>query len=183
MLACIGTAQAYQIDYTFVEAVFSQVEIDGVDDGDGWFIGGSYGFGTNWLAFAEYSTASFDAGPGTDVDFDQLTLGVGGHCPMTTNVDFVGKLGFVDLSAEVRTPFGNASADDTGILLSAGVRALVMPRVELSGALEYIDVGDGDDTGIKLQGLYQFTDLFALGAALGFGDNTDQYGIFGRVAF
>ena len=69
VLAALGSAQADDLDYTYVEAGFSQVDIDGVnEDGDALFIGGSYGIGENWLAFGEYSTAEFDAGAGASDD-------------------------------------------------------------------------------------------------------------------
>jgi Outer membrane protein beta-barrel domain len=181
-LAGIATAQADELDYTYVEAGFGRVEIDNVDTGDGLFLGGSLGFGTNWLAFGEYSTSSFDVG-GTNVDFNQIVLGLGGHFPIADSVDFVGKVGYVDASADVGTPFGTVSVDDNGYLLSGGVRALVAQSFELAASVDYVDYGDSDDTGINLWGLYRFNELFSLGARAGFADNTDEYGVFGRLTF
>lgn len=184
VFAGMAAATADDLDYTYVEAGYGQVEIDGLDeDGDALFIGGSFGFGENWMVFGEYSTSEFDAGGGAEVDFDQLVLGLGGHFPIATSVDFVGKLGYVDVSADVSTPFGSASVDDSGYLLSGGVRALVAQRFELAGALEYVDIGDSDDTGISLSGLYHFTDLFSLGARFATSDDADEIGVFARLTF
>ena len=184
ILATCAAAQADELDYTYVEAGFGQVDIDGLDeDGDALFVGGSYGFGTNWLVFGEYSTAEFDAGAGAEVDFDQFVVGFGAHFPIAPRVDFVGKLGYVDVGADVSTPFGSASADESGYLLSGGVRSLFGQRFELEGAIEYVDIGDEDDTGISLSGLYRFTDLFSLGVRLATSDDSDEYGLFARFTF
>jgi len=181
-LAGVSAVEAADLNYTFVQGGFSQVEVDGADDGDGLFLEGSLGFGTNWLAFAEYSTAEFDAGA-ADVDFDQFIVGLGGHFPLGADMDFVGKIGYLDVSAEVNTPFGRVSADDTGYMLSGGVRGVVLERIELEGLLEYFDIGDEDDTGIALSALYRFTDLFSLGAKIATADNTDEIGVLARLSF
>jgi hypothetical protein len=185
ILAAVASAQADELDYTYLEAGFGQVDIDGLDeDGDALFVGGSYGFGTNWLVFGEYSTAEFDAGAGAEVDFDQFVIGFGAHFPIANAVDFVGRIGYVDASADVSAPFlGTVSVDDSGYALSGGLRALVAQRFELEGSIDYVDFGDSDDTGISLSGLYRFTDLFSLGARLASSDDSDEYGLFARFTF
>lgn len=184
VLAALGSAQADELDYTYVEAGFGQVEIDGVDEeGDALFLGGSYGIGDTWLLFGEYSTAEFDVGGGAEVDFDQFVVGMGAHFPIATSVDFVGKIGYVDWSADVSTPVGSASIDDTGYMLSGGVRALLGQSFELAGSIDYVDIGDSDDTGITLLGRYRLTDLFSFGALITTSDDMDEYGLFARLSF
>jgi hypothetical protein len=182
-LAGIASAQADDLSYSYAEGGFGQVDIDGIDEGDGYFIGGSLGFGTNWLGFVEYDTAEFDES-GVEADVDELQLGFGGHFPMNDTVDFVGKIAYVDQSVEVSVPgFGSASADENGYMLSAGMRGRALGRLDLTGAIEYVDVGDGDDTGLALHGLYEFTNMFSLGARAGFSDDVNEYGLFARFTF
>lgn len=183
-VAGMATAQADDLSYSYAEGGFGVVDFDALsEDGDGYFLGGSIGFGTNWLGFAEYSVASFDEA-GVDVDIDEIQLGFGGHWPMSKGVDFVGKLAYVDQSVDVSVPgFGSASADENGYMLSAGVRGTAFERLDLTGALEYLDVGDEDDTGLALRGLYQFTNMFSLGARVGMSDDVTEYGVFARFTF
>jgi Outer membrane protein beta-barrel domain len=181
-LAGISSAHAGDLSYSYAEGGFTRVDLDNIDTGDGYFIGGSLGFGTNWLGFVEYDTSNFDQS-GVDADVDQVMVGFGGHFPMADNVDFVGKLAYVDESVKVQTPIGSASADEDGYMLSAGVRGRVLERLDLSGDLEYVDLGDSDDTGLSLRGLYGFTDMFSLGARVGYSDDATEYGVFARFTF
>lgn len=183
-VAGMATAQADDLSYSYAEGGFGVVDFDALsEDGDGYFLGGSIGFGTNWLGFAEYSVASFDEA-GADVDVDEIQLGFGGHWPMSKGVDFVGKLAYVDQSVDVSVPgFGSASADENGYMLSAGVRGVAFDRLDLMGEIQYVDVGDGSDTGLGLRGLYQFTDMFSLGARVGSSDDVTEYGVFARFSF
>lgn len=68
-------------------------------------------------------------------------------------------------------------------MLSAGLRGVAFGRLDLTGAIEYVDVGESDDTGLALRGLYQFTDMFSLGARVGTSDDATEYGVFGRFTF
>jgi len=181
-LAGIASAQASDLSYTYAEGGFARVDIDSIDEGDGYFVGGSLGIGTNWLGFIEYGTAEFDVG-GAQADVDELQLGFGGHFPMSEGVDFIGRLAYVDQSVDVSTPFGSGSADENGYMLSAGLRGRALERLDLMGAIEYVDVGDGDDTGLALRGLYEFTNMFSLGARMGYSDDATEYGLFARFTF
>ena len=185
VVALAGTAgaQASDLSYSYAEGGFGIVDVDAIsEEGDGFFLGGSLGFGTNWLGFVEYSMAEFDVS-GSTADVDEIQLGFGGHFAMNESLDFVGRLAYVDQTVDVSTPFGNASADENGYMLSAGLRGMAFGRLDLMGAIEYVDVGESDDTGLALRGLYQFTDMFSLGARVGTSDDSTEYGVFGRFTF
>jgi hypothetical protein len=181
-LAGIASAQADDLSYTYAEGGFVRVDIDDIDAGDGYFIGGSFGFGTSWLAFAEFGTADFDVS-GADATVDELQIGFGHHYRIAEGVDFVGRLAYVDQGVDVDTPFGSVSADENGYMLSAGMRGRALERLDLTGAIEYVDMDSGDDTGLMLRGLYDLTDMFSLGARLGYSDDATEYGLFARFTF
>ncbi len=187
-LAGMASAQADDLSYSYAEGGFGIVDFDALnEDGDGYFVGGSLGFGTNWLGFVEYSVAEFDEA-GVEADVDEIQIGFGGHFPMNDSVDFIGKLAYVDQSIDVSANvpgFGNVSASDSenGYMLSAGVRGMALERLDLSGAIEYVDVGESDDTGLALRGLYEFTNMFSLGGRVGMSDDVTEYGVFARFTF
>lgn len=181
-LAGMASAHAAELNYSYAEAGYGMVDLDTInEEGDGYFVGGSFGVG-NFLGFAEFATAEFDES-GAQATIDEIQVGFGAHFPMSDTVDFVGKLGYVEQSVEVDTPLGSASADENGFMLSAGVRALAVEKLDLSAAIEYVDVGDEDDTGIALRGVYDFTTMFSMGARADFSDDSNMYGVFARLRF
>ena len=182
-LAAMASAHAGDLSYTYAEGGYGRVDMDSIDTGDGFFVGGSLAFGTNWLGYAEYSTSNFDES-GVDADLDEIQVGFGGHFPISKAVDFVGRLGYVQEKVDVNSPLGGGSADEDGYMLSAGVRGHVMDKLDLMGSVDYTDLGNaGDDTGLSLRGLYEFTDAFSAGARVGFSDDVTTYGIFARFSF
>jgi hypothetical protein len=178
----MASAHAGDLSYTYAEGGLGQVDMDSIDTGDAYFIGGSLGFADRWFGFAEYSTSSFDVS-GVSADLDEYQIGFGGHFAMTDSVDFVGKLAYVDESVDASAGGVSASADENGYMLSAGVRGHVVEKFDLMGSVDYLDIGDSTDTGLSLRGLYEFTDMFSLGARVGFSDDVTSYGMFARFSF
>ena len=179
-LAFAAPAFADGPSYSYIEGNYERVEFDddftSDVDGDGFGIGGSFAINHQWHLFGNYSTADLDFG----VDLDQLQLGGGFHTPLNDNVDFVAEFSYVRVDAS--TNFG--SADDDGFGLSLGVRGLAADRLELAGWVDYVDLDDsGDDTSIRGEAWYNFTQNFALGFTASAGDDVTQYGIGGRVYF
>ena len=166
------------MSYNFIEGSYIDTEIDdGLDvDGDGFGLSGSVELGSNYFLTASYSTQDFDFG----IDLDQKSIGFGGYMPLSDSIDLVGSLSYVD--AEIDSRFGGA--DDDGFGLGVGLRAQVAPNVELEGGINYVDLDDsGDDTSLALGGRYYFTEAFALGAGVSFGDDVTSWNLGARFEF
>ncbi|MGH8178946.1 MAG: outer membrane beta-barrel protein [Steroidobacter sp.] len=182
VLATIAAAlplatQAGTMDYSFVELAYLDTELDAPDvDGDGFALRGSIPFLENFFAFAEYEDLGFDLG----VDVTTFQVGAGGHWPLNEKVDLVGRFGIVKRDLEARR-FG-FDEDEDGFTLGARVRSEVMPRLELEGGFDYLDVDSGDDTSIVLEGRYFFIENVSGGLRLDFGDE-DTIGIAARLTF
>ncbi len=179
-LAFAAPALADGPSYNYIEGGYQRVEFDddfsGDFDGDGFGIGGSFALNDQWHLFADYSTADLDF----DVDLDQLRLGGGFHTGLTNNVDFVAEFSYVRFDASA----GGFSVDDDGFGLSLGMRGMAADRLELAGWVDYIDLDDsGDDTSLRGEAWYKFTENFALGFTASAGDDVTTYGIGGRVFF
>jgi len=171
-------AMAQGISYNYIEGSFNQVELDDsiVDvDGDGFGIGGSFEVADQFHVFASFDTTDFDF----DVDLDETKIGGGFHTSLSPNVDFVANLAWVRFDAS--GPGG--SIDDDGFGASIGLRAMAGSNVELAGAIEYVDIGDGDDTSINGEAWYNFSETFAVGLNVGLGDDITRYGIGARLYF
>lgn len=161
--------------YTYVDIAYVNMEIDddgflGEDpDGDGIGIGGSVAVADMVHLFADYGMAELEVFD-VDVDYDVLTFGVGLNYPLANTVDFVGRIAYVDAEVDID---GFGGADESGYGLSTGVRAMLTGQVELSGFLNYVDLGRGaDETTVSIAALYSFNQTFAAGLGTEFGSDS-----------
>lgn len=182
VLLSVSPAFAGDLSYNFVEIGYQKAEFDddfggGSVDGDGYGISGSFEVGDSWFITASYGTLDFDFG----VDLDQLSVGGGFYMNLSERVDFFAVVSYI--RAEVSAS-GFGSADEDGYGVAVGMRGLVTDKVEVSGSISYADLGSGaDGTAIGVEGLYSFTDNFALGLGIQTDDDITMYGVSGRFYF
>jgi len=166
-------------NYNYIQGSYQHVDLDDgfFDvDGDGFGISGSVALGDNWQLIGGYNSTDFDFG----VDLDELLIGGGFHTSLTPNMDFVANLAYVRLDASVL----GQSFDDDGIGVSIGLRAMASEKLELAGFVEYIELSDsGNDTSLRGEAWYNFTQNFAVGVNMGAADDVVRYGIGARVYF
>lgn len=179
ILAFPCTLYADDFDYTFIEAGFVSSEVDVGPfnaDGDGFRIGGSYALKDNIHLLAAYTHQNYNYG----VDGRSINVGVGFNTPLSSMLDFVADLSYVD--ADVANQFG--SSGENGYNIGAGVRAQLRKSIELEGGISYLDL-DRSDTSLHVGGRYYFSDTIAVGASLvdndaGLGWNIGVRAEFGR---
>ena len=182
VLLSVSPAFAGDLSYNFVEIGYQKAEFDydfggSSVDGDGYGISGSFEVGDSWFITASYGTLDFDFG----VDLDQLSVGGGFYMNLSERVDFFAVVSYI--RAEVSAS-GFGSADEDGYGVAVGMRGLVTDKVEVSGSISYADLGSGaDGTAIGVEGLYSFTDNFALGLGIQTDDDITMYGVNGRLYF
>jgi len=162
-------------------AHFPKARVDdnnGKVDGDGFQLRGSLPVQQNFFAFAEFQSLALER----NVDTKRVMIGGGGHWPINSKVDIVGRLGLVKYDVDVR----GASDDDTGIFLGARVRAVVMPKLEVEGGVEHQHVkvfGLKNDTYLVGEARYNFTPQWSAGAIVNVGGDTNLIGAQGRFSF
>ena len=167
MLAALPLAtQADDMGYSYIEAGYTEADLDNVADGDGFAVRGSVSFAENFFVFGEYATFGF---PGS-VDLDQMSAGLGGHLDISERVDLVGRVGYTEFDLSV-PGFGSGSED--GFLVSAGIRGQVADSFELEAHAVHTDLGSnaGDSTALVVGGRYFFTENFAAGLEYRTGDD------------
>lgn len=167
------TSQAGTMDYTYVELGYVDTEIDvGPNDldGDGFALRGSLAVHENFFVFAGYEDLGFERG----VDSTTFHVGGGVRWPLGNKLDIVGRAAIVRSEIE----FGGRDENDDGFLLGARLRGEVVPRFELEGGFDYVDLDDrGDDTAIVLEGRYFFLDALAGGLTVQSTDDANTIGI------
>jgi len=172
-----GIVQAEEFDYSFVEGGYVNAELDtsGISvDGDGFGINGSFEIAENYFLFAEYSSLGFDF----SVDLNQLAVGVGGHWPISSTLDFVGTLSYED--AEVDSGFGSISEDGFGI--GVGLRGALARNFQWEAGIDYSDLGDSDIS-FGVDGRYYFTQSFAIGGGVDIDDDVTVFSLGARFEF
>lgn len=174
-LPLAAQADNHGMSYTYVDVGYNEMDLDGIETGDGIGLRGSVSIAESFFVFADYGMFGF---PG-NVDVDAYQIGFGGRLGISDRVDAVGRVGYtkLDLSA------GTLSDDVDGYLVSAGLRGEVADGFELEGSVIYRDYGSsgGDDTALAVGGRYFFTENFAVTADFETGDDIDI--IFAGVRF
>ena len=158
------------LSYSFGE--FRYIDID--NGGDGFELGGSFQFNTNWFGVA--SLSSFDL----DNNADATTFEIGGGYIFPFHQDWDIQVNARLIRTEVDTPFG--SVDDTGIGALGGLRGLIAPQFEVRGNVHYVNV-DESDVFLEMAGDWYFTPQFAAGLSVEFGGDVDLWTLGARYYF
>ena len=176
VLAVPAVSMAEGLSYNYAQATYQSVDIDGTSvSPDGFGIAGSYLFGKTVFAQAEYSALSAKG-----VDLDTFGVGLGLRHGLTDKVDVTAGAGLVFAKVDVS---GFGSDDDTGYTVRGGLRAQVMPKLELNGGVAYTDVFDDGNTSFLLGGVVSITPQFALVAGAELDEDATGYNIGGRFNF
>lgn len=171
-----------QFSYTWIEADFVNMEIDGYDsddsissnfnDGNGWGLSASYGFAPNWFIFTGYSSVQADVdfvnnqgqSFNSDTDINRFDLGFGYYMRMNEQADWVFSAAYINIDADD----SGRDADD-GFFLDAALRAQLLDRLEGSVGVRYTDIEDVDNLSLIGNVLFEITPEvgFNLGADIG----------------
>lgn len=182
LLAFSVSAGAQGFDYNYFSVGYQRLNLDDgfFDvDGDGFGLNGSFAVNESFFVFAGYGMGEFEE-QGITVDVDTLSAGIGWHTPLSEQVDFVAGLSYeyVDVGAS-----GFGSQDENGYGLGVGLRYQASEAIELNAGINYVDLGDGDDTGFGLGLLYGVSENVDIGITGDWGDDSSAYGINGRFYF
>lgn len=173
-------AQAEGLSYSYLEAAYINTDIDQFDEEvDGFALRGSFEITEQVFVFAGYSNQSTEIF-GTDLDVEQMNIGLGYAWSIAPTTDIYGKVGYVDAQVDA----GAFDADDDGYMLAVGLRGRPADQLELEGSVNYVDLSDsGDDTSVGLAARWFFTEQFAVGVEGAFGDDANTYGVGVRWNF
>lgn len=180
VVAFATPAMAGEFSYNYIEAGYQRVELDDnvgfTVDGDLYGIGGSVEIGNSFRVFGDYASTDLQF----DVDIDQYSLGIGYHTPVSANLDVIFDLAYVHAEADAI----GLSVDEDGYGASVGVRSMLGNRFELTGSVNYVDLGSGsDDTSLATAFRYYVTPAVSFGVNVGVGDDLTSYGAAIQVYF
>jgi hypothetical protein len=154
-------------------------------DSDGFATRGSIGFARNYFVFTELSRQTIN-GFGSDVDFNQYAVGLGGHYGLTDSIDLVGRAGGSRVEVKGDDELGPDALDfkDDGYLVAVGLRRRFGEHIELEGGVIHQDFGQGsDDTGLEVLARYHFNTRWALAVEYQVSDDVASFLAGVRLSF
>lgn len=155
-------------------------------DADGYTVFGSGKFTDKLYAFGDYRHYTTDKVFGAYAEADLATVGLGFRFPLGTLVDLNAGGGAIFAKQELKgsaSSFNSGDDDDTGYFVQTGVRAMVLPRLELNGGFRYSKVFDESETAGIVGAAFNFTPAISAVGHYEYGDDVNQYTIGGRFNF
>lgn len=123
-----SSANAAELDYSYVEGGLTHVEADGGPDADGWTVGGSAAITSNLHFYGSYAKTDVDH---SFIDVDILRLGLGWNTGITDRSDLVVRANYLQLDSDYSGPLGEAD----GYEVEVGMRTAFTPQLGTSVAL------------------------------------------------
>lgn len=155
-LAMMSSANAAELDYSYLEIGGSYVWVSDFDNGDGVFgIDGSVLVTENLY---------ISGGIGGDGDATSIVIGPGLRLGVSERTDFVAEIGV----ANIDTDFGS----DTGGAATIGLRSMVSDSVEVNGGIGAINVFDDTDVSANLGVVVHISDAAALTSGVSVGSDS-----------
>ena len=174
VLAASSATLAAGPQYTYVQGQWQEAELeDSNADLDGFGVAGSIDLNKEFFAFAQYANVD-DRG----VDLDRFAVGAAYKMPLSTRTDLNFGAGIV--SYDLSNRFG-VDDDDSGLLLTAGIRSMLNDNLELGAGASYEDAYDVDML-VNVYGAWHFNNQFSAGLSLTEGD-VETTAIYVRMAF
>lgn len=169
-------AQAANFDYNYGQIGYETGDFEGLT------LTGSFEVNKDIFVLARYVALTNDD-LGVDLDYDEISVGAGYHMPIDKKTDAVFTVSFDSAEVGFIVPIiGKVSVDDTGVLLTAGVRHNLNPQIELAGGIYHSTTFDGD-TGIQAEARYNINNKMSAGLGFTSGDFVDGLNLNFRMGF
>lgn len=128
-----------------------------------------------------YFTGDFQSISQSSIDTTIGTFGVGYKQNISDSTALFGQLEYASVSVDVGGFFG--SADSNGYQASAGIKGMVSPQVELTGAVEYLNLDVDNTTTFVGKAAYNINKEIAIYADIKLEKDSTTYGIGARYNF
>jgi len=200
---------AEDLSYTYLQADYINLDIDDVgddgdiiddfDNGNGYAVRGSLGFGNNWFIFGNYSKTDADITFFDDLDMLQpgnadvirMDLGLGMALPLNDASDLVLRGAYTDtdiddfdVGASEDNSLDDLNDDDSdGYFADASWRSQVSPNIEVSLGGRYTEMENIDGL-IFIGGvLFEVSEAWGISLQVDAGDELSTYSAGARLSF
>jgi hypothetical protein len=187
VLIFTGAVHAADLNYNFIEVGYGVVDFDDFDgDLKRYSVAGSALVSEQVYLFGNYSYGETDSfsvfGNRGKLGVTGLSLGAGYRHEMSRLADLTLAAAYEYAKVEGQGGLSSLGSEtDNGYSLALGVRYLVAPEFELGTDVTYIDIGNTDDTILRVGGFWYLSELVAVGIGYFIGSEADGYE--GRIRF
>lgn len=154
------SAQAAELNYTYVEAGYSEISANDLDaDTDGFAIKGSMAFNDNFYGYVDYADYDFDG----VLKVSPTSLGVGYNKTLgKSNTDFIAEVSYIGMNTKLL----DDDFHNDAYRVAVGVRSAVSKHVELEAKAVHTTVENFDSTvGVTVGGLFKFNETWGITAS------------------
>ena len=175
-------------NYSYVDIAYMRIEIDDVDEtAHGLGVTGSFELNDWFHLWVDSEAARLDV-EGVDITGTAIGFGGGTHVALGENVSAYARAGYLWGETEVDLDAGygvdvSLSEDGDGYSLGVGIRASVLPALELTIGAGVTSFEDESSTGWGGGALYSLTDRIAFGLGLSHGDDALSLSVGLRAYF
>lgn len=164
-------AHAAGFNYNYGQIGFETGDVEGLA------LTGSFNINKDMFVLGRFIDGDIEIGRFNDLDYSEFSVGAGYHMSINKQTDAVFTLSLHDIEVE--------NNDDTGILLSAGVRHMINQQIEVAGNIFHttVDVDDGGDTGFYGEARYNINSKMSAGLNFTSSDTVDGLGVNFRMGF
>ena len=160
----IGTAQASDFSYNYIEGGYSNYNVEEVDSA--FAVSGSYNVAENINVIGSYSKANFETNNSVDASLNQFKVGVGYHTPIAAQTDILADISYINMEMEASQEGSSVSRSEGGYGLGVGVRHNLTNSIEGSARVSYMSIDDKSDTAISVGGRYNINEAMSAGVDL-----------------
>jgi len=186
ILAISTNAFSQEFSYDFIQGTYSSSSVDigsgyGDIDASGFGASGSFSITPNIALTGSFGTTNFDTFLGVDIDATEFTFGITAHTAIAPKTDIYG--GFSVLMADMEASDGviTVSDDDTGNVISAGLRHMVSDNVELNAGFSLVDVFEDTSNSFGLGARFYSEENVSFGIGYTTGDDVDTILLNARI--
>lgn len=189
-------ASENELSYKFFEIGYQQAKATDDSDlkADGMFATGSFALGSNFFMTLGYGASETEDFSVLDpwsmtiyngsVEMNSMSIGFGGHKPISDNTDFVAQLAFIRGEYDYKGEFSNIDSEsDNGWGAGIGIRSLFSSWFELSAGIQHSDIFDDSDTAFTLGLRAHASKLFSVGLSYTKYSDEDQIDLTARFSF
>lgn len=186
ILSISTVSTSKEVSYDFIQGTYASVTVDtgttaGDLDGNGFAASGSFSVAPAIALTASFGATSFDRLQGIEIDTTALSFGLTAHTSVAPGTDVFGNFSVLLADIELSDGFTTIDDDDTGNIISVGLRHLATEKLELEVGFSRTDVFEDTANTFGVGVRFYANDKFSLGIGYATGDDVDTLLLNARI--